>query len=246
MADTFTTNLVLTKPEIGASADTWGNKLNANFDTIAAIYSSGPALKVANGGTGATTAANARANLGLGDLATQNSNAVSITGGTAAFSSLTCSAVNANLLLQETDGGTNQRNWRLLGDNNSFYIQTLDDALTSGSNAITVSRSGTTVTSIALAATSVTINGGLAYHSGNIAAASIQESQIADGSIFPRVGSTETVTGQWNFTTVPNKTSGGKFLHYASASYSGGAVTVSTADPSGVPNNGDLWIKYVA
>jgi hypothetical protein len=81
MADTNTTNLQLVKPEVGASSDTWGTKLNADFDVIDALFNASAAVLVANGGTGAVNAPTARANLGCGDIATQNAEAVVITGG---------------------------------------------------------------------------------------------------------------------------------------------------------------------
>jgi len=40
MADTTTTNLNLTKPEIGGAEDTWGVSINSNLDTIDALFGS--------------------------------------------------------------------------------------------------------------------------------------------------------------------------------------------------------------
>lgn len=85
MADTTLSPTGLVQPEVGASADSWGDKLNAALAIINGWFSDvggAPALKVANGGTGAVTASAARTALGLGTIATQAASAVAITGGT--------------------------------------------------------------------------------------------------------------------------------------------------------------------
>lgn len=55
MADSYTANLNLTKPEVGGSADSWGTKTNADWEIVDAIFAAdGTGTAVGLNGTGKT------------------------------------------------------------------------------------------------------------------------------------------------------------------------------------------------
>ncbi len=86
------------KLKVSPNGSSWTDALSVNRTTGAATMVSlalTTDLAVADGGTGASTAAAARTNLGLGTMATQAANAVAITGGTAALTSVSASSFAA-------------------------------------------------------------------------------------------------------------------------------------------------------
>ena len=71
----------------------------------------------------------------------------------------TFSGTLPRLRLNETDAATDEKNWDITSDGGNFYIQAVNDALSSGSSPLVMVRTGTTVDSITFTGTTIAVTG---------------------------------------------------------------------------------------
>jgi len=148
----------------------------------------------------------------------------------------------------ETDGGSNGKLWSWIADTGVFYLQTRTDADVFGAAPIAITRSGTTVSSIALAATALSLSG----------VTSVTGATLSSPTLSGTVAGSPTFSGNPVYTGIPRLAAfyvgaDSDMYIYESATNTltlraggSGTETYLTIAPSGVVQIGGVNVMTVA